>query len=143
MAFCSRYSLWLLQLVRLFLRGSFEQITHFLIARLRKVLVPETDGKERFRPEDAHQLIDLGCKLLTGCCRGNRDSDDDAGRLPLSHGCDRRSHGGSGRYPIIDKDDGSTAYRRGRAIPPVEAFASLQFMLFACCDSIDLLIGDA
>src|SRR5215470_17808329 len=113
---------------RWFVRGLLEQVTYLLVGRLREALVPEANGEEGLWPDDAHQFVSLRCKFLTRCGCGSRDSDDDAGGLLLPHHSDSCTHGGPGRNPIIDEDDGTTAYVIGWAIPPVKAFASLHLV---------------
>jgi len=124
---CPWLLLWCSQLS--FMRGLFEQVGYLLVGYLGEVFVPQADSVQALWPEDADHFVHLRCQLLTRGGRGNGNGNNDPGRLSLSHRGDSGTHGGSGRHPIIDKEDGAAMYLTSGTVPTVEALASLYLVL--------------
>ena len=66
-------------------RRSLEKRAHFIVARLREVLIPGADGKQRGGRHDAYEVVDLRSELIR--CRGRWTGT----ATMIRAGCCRRS----------------------------------------------------
>jgi hypothetical protein len=119
------------------LLSSREQVTNFLVHRLREVLVPVADGEKRVGYDSADDFVDFRFKLLAGFRRSRRDCEDNPGGLQLSqrHYCG--AHRGPGGQAIIDQDHSPTTNLGRRTTATVEALAARQLLLLACRHRVD------
>src|SRR5712691_11252510 len=115
---------------------------HFLIGRLRKVVVPSPDSHEWLRSLDTDDVIYKLAEFFTGLPRRDRDGDHDPPRLHLLQGGDGGAHAGAGRQAIVNQDDGPTINVGRRPVAPVEAFATFELLLFAGSYLVDHFFWD-
>ena len=88
------------------LPGSMKQFRHFLICRLREIIIELADRIEIFRRVDANKVIHFTSEPIT-CGKGShRDGDDKPGGLHLPERVDGGAHAGPRGDAIIYKEDG-------------------------------------
>ena len=114
-----------------------EEIPNFLVARLRKFLVPEANGLKGLWRDGAHNLVHFRPKLFTGVRGGGWYGDHDARRLTLANRLRRRTHRRPGRQPIVDHDHRAALQIGRRPIAPVQSFTPLELTLFDGRRSLD------
>jgi hypothetical protein len=122
---------------------SVEQIAHFFIASLGKILVPEPDRMEWLRRDRTDNVVNVRSHLVAGFGRRNRNGHYNTSGLLLSQRFDGREHGGAGCEAIVYKYDSLATHIEGRTIATVKALTPPQLLLLFCGDRIDEVVWDA
>jgi hypothetical protein len=107
-----------------------QQLAHFFVAGLGKILVPLTDRPEWFGSHRTNHFVHFGLELGTGLGGGHRYGYDDLGWLFLAEGEGSNSHGGSSRQAIVYQNDCAPAHIERRTAVAVLVFPALEFSFF-------------
>jgi hypothetical protein len=122
---------------------AIEDVVNLLIRRLRKVVVPETNGAEWFGRLGTDDVIgNLPKRVARFRCR-NWNSDHDPSSAFLSECLDAGPHGGACRQTVIDQDDRLVPDIGEGTVASVLSFAPLQFRLFCDSHSLNVRIAHA
>src|SRR5262245_14973822 len=91
-----------------------EQVTNLCIAGWLKVLVPQTNGIERFWCLCTHDLVCRNFQLMAYGTGSNRNGHDNPGRLLLTQCQNGSAHGSPSRQAIIDQNDCASMHVKRR-----------------------------
>lgn len=94
----------------------------------RKVIVPQTDGVKRRRPDRADEFVDDGFQQAAGFGGAHGNGHGDSGRIELAQREDGDAHGVARGDAVIDQNDRPIRYGWGGASISVEGFPSIQFL---------------
>src|SRR5437899_12338129 len=125
------------------LRSAFEQIVHFLVRRLREILVPVADGSEWIRRACAEDLIGFLLHLAASFHGADGDSDDDLCRLLPPQGRDGGAHGRSRGKAVIDENDDAAMDIGWRTLAAINPLAPLQLLQLIGGNLLDDFFGNA
>src|SRR5215831_10981206 len=115
----------------------FQQLSHLVVASLRKIRIPGPDCDERLRGYAADYLFDFASKRFAGFRRSHWHGDHNLHRFFSTERDGSSAHRSSCCQSVIDQNDRAILYFDSCTVASVKMFATFQLSLLSLCHVID------